>query len=186
MLKRIEAVVGAVVEAKVENDGWVRVEIELVKDGVYRLRRLDGGRPVRFKIDHLAKLRAARPAPATISVVVEEPQVTTTTHTAASEPKFDIVAQAVSSLASRRIPTGEKKIGCLSAAAMVLSSVGQPMNVKEMIEAMTTSGLWSSPGGKTPHATLYSAIIREIADKGRDSRFVKTSRGMFAHCGNVN
>jgi hypothetical protein len=27
-----------------------------------------------------------------------------------------------------------------------------------MIEAMATKGLWSSRGGKTPHATLYTAV----------------------------
>jgi hypothetical protein len=32
-----------------------------------------------------------------------------------------------------------------------------------MIEAMAKTGLWTSPGGKTPHATLASAIIGEIA-----------------------
>jgi hypothetical protein len=37
-----------------------------------------------------------------------------------------------------------------------------------------------SPGGKTPHATLYSAIIREISLKGKESRFVKKERGKFA------
>jgi hypothetical protein len=45
---------------------------------------------------------------------------------------------------------------------------------------MATQGLWESPGGKTPSATLYSAIIREIATKGKDSRFVKKDRGTFA------
>ena len=51
------------------------------------------------------------------------------------------------------------------------------MNAKEMIDAMAAKGLWTSPGGKTPHATLYSAIIREIATKGKESRFVKKDRG---------
>ena len=32
----------------------------------------------------------------------------------------------------------------------------EPMNAKEMIEAMAAKGYWTSPGGKTPHATLYS------------------------------
>ena len=49
-----------------------------------------------------------------------------------------------------------------------------------MIEAMAKKGLWTSPGGKTPHATLYRAIIREIAVKGKEARFVKTERGKFA------
>jgi len=50
--------------------------------------------------------------------------------------------------------------------------------VQQMIEAMTSKGYWTSPGGKTPHATLYSAILRELA-KGEASRFVKTERGRF-------
>jgi len=45
---------------------------------------------------------------------------------------------------------------------------------------MASQGLWESPGGATPHATLYSAIIREIATRGAESRFVKKDRGMFA------
>jgi hypothetical protein len=48
-----------------------------------------------------------------------------------------------------------------------------------MIEAMANKGLWTSPGGKTLHATLYSAIIREIVLKGKEARFVKTERGQF-------
>ena len=74
----------------------------------------------------------------------------------------------------------EKKLSAIDAAAQVLSASKEPMNAKEMIEAMATKGLWTSPGGKTPHATLYSAIIREIATKGKESRFVKKDRGQFA------
>jgi hypothetical protein len=37
-------------------------------------------------------------------------------------------------------------------------------------------GYWTSPGGKTPAATLYSAILRELAHKGSDARFAKTER----------
>ena len=74
----------------------------------------------------------------------------------------------------------EKKLSAIDAAAQVLASSKEPMNAKEMIEAMTAKSLWTSPGGKTPHATLYSAIIREIATKGKESRFVKKDRGQFA------
>ena len=74
----------------------------------------------------------------------------------------------------------EKKLSAIDAAAQVLTSAKEPMNAKEMIEAMAAKSLWTSPGGKTPHATLYSAIIREIALKGKEARFVKTERGKFA------
>jgi len=73
-----------------------------------------------------------------------------------------------------------KKLSAIDAAAQVLGSAKVPMNSKDMIEAMAAKNLWTSPGGKTPHATLYSAIIREIALKGKEARFVKKERGKFA------
>ena len=73
----------------------------------------------------------------------------------------------------------EKKLSAIDAAAQVLAASKEPMNAKEMIEAMAAKGLWTSPGGKTPHATLYSAILREIDAKGNESRFKKTERGKF-------
>jgi len=74
----------------------------------------------------------------------------------------------------------DKKLSAIDAAAQVLASAKEPMNAKELIEAMKAKALWTSPGGKTPHATLFSAIIREIAVKGKESRFVKAGRGKFA------
>ena len=38
----------------------------------------------------------------------------------------------------------------------------------------------ASPNGQTPAATLYSAILREINTKGKESRFKKADRGLFA------
>ena len=73
----------------------------------------------------------------------------------------------------------EKRVSGLDAAAKVLRESGQPMTAKEMVEAAKAKGYWKSPGGKTPHATVYSAIIREIAKKGRASRFKKVDRGCF-------
>jgi hypothetical protein len=73
-----------------------------------------------------------------------------------------------------------KKLSALNAAAKVLADAKEPMACKELIEAMEKKGLWTSPGGKTPHATLYSAILREINAKGKEARFKKTDRGHFA------
>jgi len=77
-------------------------------------------------------------------------------------------------------PKTEKRMSALDAAAKVLTEAGEPMAAKAMIDAMAAKGYWTSPGGKTPHATLYAAIIREINLKGADSRFQKTDRGQFA------
>ena len=74
-----------------------------------------------------------------------------------------------------------KRTSGLDAAAKVLEESDQPMTAKEMVEAAEQKGYWKSPDGKTPHATLYSAIIREMAAKGSESRFRKAERGKFAH-----
>jgi len=72
-----------------------------------------------------------------------------------------------------------KRPSGLDAAARVLAEAQQPMGVREIVEVAAQKGYWKSPGGKTPHATVYSAIIREIANRGKDSRFKKTDRGKF-------
>jgi hypothetical protein len=74
---------------------------------------------------------------------------------------------------------GEKKLSAIDAAAKVLTESGIAMNCQELIKVMTEKNLWTSPGGKTPHATLYSAILREVTAKGAHARFKKTERGKF-------
>jgi len=76
-------------------------------------------------------------------------------------------------------PVKPKRLIALDAAAQVLAASEAPMRAKEMIAAMEAKGLWRSPGGKTPEATLYAAIIREIAAKGTAARFKKHGRGVF-------
>jgi conjugal transfer/entry exclusion protein len=75
------------------------------------------------------------------------------------------------------------KLSAINAAAQVLAVSAEPLNTKQMIEQMAAKGLWTSPGGATPHATLYSAILREIQVKGKEARFKKTERGHFAKNG---
>jgi hypothetical protein len=82
--------------------------------------------------------------------------------------------------ARERKPKDPGKLSAIDAAAKVLAETGQPMTCKELIAAMADKQLWTSPGGKTPDATLYSAILREITTKGDAARFVKTDRGKFA------
>jgi hypothetical protein len=76
-----------------------------------------------------------------------------------------------------------KKTSQIEAAIQVLAKSKEPMNCQAMVEAMTTRGLWTSPGGKTPHATLYASILREINTKGEDARFKKVDRGQFVATG---
>ena len=79
----------------------------------------------------------------------------------------------------RKAPKADGKLSCLDAAAKVLVEAKEPMTTKAMIETMATKKLWASPGGKTPAATLYSAILREINTKGKEARFKKADRGLF-------
>jgi HB1, ASXL, restriction endonuclease HTH domain len=72
-----------------------------------------------------------------------------------------------------------KKASALDAAARVLGETGQPMNCQELIAGMMAKGYWTSPKGLTPHATLYSGILREIKIKGAEARFQKMERGKF-------
>ena len=92
---------------------------------------------------------------------------------AKAEAKAKIAAPS-----SKAVPP--KGLGLLSAAAAVLERSDAPMSVKAMIEAAKSEGLWTPKGGKTSEQTLYSAIIREIRDKGNASRFRKEGRGLFA------
>ena len=72
-----------------------------------------------------------------------------------------------------------KRVSALDAAAQVLAKAEKPMGAQELIAAMAEQGLWKSPAGKTPHATLYAAMLREVAAKGSASRFSKVDRGLF-------
>ena len=92
-----------------------------------------------------------------------------------SEPKN-------SSKKKSKAPCGNGKLSGLDAAAQILAKAKEPMGCKDIVEQAIGKELWS-PGGKTPHATLYAAIIREIAKKGKDARFKKVDRGRFALAG---
>jgi hypothetical protein len=74
------------------------------------------------------------------------------------------------------------KLSGLGAAVQVLKDAGEPLNTQEMVERMLANGLWTTDG-KTPAATIYSAILREIGTKGADSRFKKVERGKFTLTG---
>jgi HB1, ASXL, restriction endonuclease HTH domain len=74
----------------------------------------------------------------------------------------------------------DKKLSALDAAFKVLTKTGASLSCQELIQVMGERGYWTSPGGKTPAATLYSAILRHIQTKGNQARFRKTERGKFA------
>ena len=95
-----------------------------------------------------------------------------------SKPKSTVKERAETPPAAEK--SVEKKLSALDAAAKVLAEKKEAMTCPELIEAMAAKAYWSSPHGLTPAATLYSAILREVTTKGKESRFAKTERGKFA------
>lgn len=88
--------------------------------------------------------------------------------------------------ATTKKPAGQAKTAAkpqrlsqIEAAVQVLAQAGGPMTCKAMVEAMAHQGLWTSPGGATPEATLASSILRDLRH-GKDARFQKVDRGQFA------
>ena len=73
---------------------------------------------------------------------------------------------------------GAKRPSGLDAAAQVLADADEPLSVKEIVASMLERKLWQT-SGKTPSATIYAAMTREIAAKGGDARFRKVARGKF-------
>jgi hypothetical protein len=116
----------------------------------------------------------AAPAPEPMSPAPEPAEAVTDV---ASEP----AQTAAKPKRQRKAPAEpqEKKLSALDAAAKVLAETRTPMTCQELIGAMAVKGYWTSPGGKTPAATLYSAMLREIATKGDQARFTKAGPGRF-------
>ncbi|MBS0189662.1 MAG: hypothetical protein JSR52_00800 [Planctomycetes bacterium] len=87
--------------------------------------------------------------------------------------------------------TTRSRISALDAAAKILGGLSTTdaaagLEVKDLIGHMARTRLWKSPGGKTPCATLYSALIREIKARGSESRFRRVSPGKFTLAANAN
>jgi short subunit dehydrogenase-like uncharacterized protein len=122
----------------------------------------------RLKGEPTAKVsKGKKPAKGAMKPAAEKPDATPK---AAAKPKAG----------KNATPDADKKLSAINAAYKVLVDTGKAMNCQELIAAMTEKGLWTSPGGLTPHATLYSAILRELKAKGGDSRFRKVEKGKFA------
>ena len=104
----------------------------------------------------------------------------TNTKKAASRRKATKKMPAKASRAKPAKANRNGKLSAINSAAKVLGETKKALNCKELVEAMATKGYWKSPGGQTPDRTLYSAILREINNKGKDARFKKADRGQFA------
>ena len=72
-----------------------------------------------------------------------------------------------------RTPKGPRQ-SLANAAILVLAKAKTPMNAKAIVEQATADGLYEPGKGKTPEATLYSAMLRD-----KKARFHKAERGVW-------
>jgi HB1, ASXL, restriction endonuclease HTH domain len=194
-MKKNEVTIGGVYTAKVTNKlVQVRIDAES-RYGGWDATNLATGKKVRIKSP--ARLRAAIGGDGAAKgakkakggkkakVQAEAAQAPTSAPTgedvaAQATPAEDAKADKAKKPRAKKAKADKpKRVSGLDAAARVLEESDQPMTAKEMVEVAEAKGYWKSPGGKTPHATVYSAIVREIAAKGGESRFCKTERGKF-------
>jgi hypothetical protein len=60
----------------------------------------------------------------------------------------------------------------------ILIEKHRPMSTGEMMIGITAASYWQS-GGKTPAATIYAAIVREMQVRGENARFRKVGPCLF-------
>ncbi len=139
----------------------------------------------------------AKPPPATPGVTPPRGRTSAATGQAGATPKQAQPAPAAvkpvapTARPPSRAPSGKSKAlggskgprperpSLLNLAAKLLAEKGEPMKCKEIVERLLARKAWTTTG-KTPAATLASAIIREMKRQGAASRFVKKGRGLVA------
>ena len=125
--------------------------------------------------------KTAKKAAAKKTAAKKAPRVSAaSTKSATKQPRSKKTADSPGGVAMtvhRNQARAAKRPSGLDLAAKALAEAGEPLNAKQIAERAIAAG-WKT-SGKTPHATLYAAITREIKAKGDAARFAKTERGLF-------
>ena len=185
-MKKNEIRIGSTYTAKVTNRVVpVRINAENPHGG-WDATNLATKKKVRIK--SAAKLRgvyrdSTKPEPVTKAATPtsKATRANTAATVAKAKPKASTKAKPAKNATRANDATKTTKPNRLSGldlAAKVLAESKEPLQAKAIAERAIAAG-WKT-NGKTPHATLYAAMIREIAKKGKDARFIKTDRGLFA------
>jgi hypothetical protein len=179
-MKKNEIKVGEVYSAKV-SDRVVPVRIDSVNShGGWNAVNTATGKRIHIKSpQRLRRAVAPKAKPATDGPA--KPDITPTVEIVTGQPlPADKAAAAKPKRAKKADGEAKpKKTSMLDAAAVILGKAKAPMHTKDIIEAMAAADLWTSPGGKTPHATLDAAMRREIKTKPDAARFAIAGRGLF-------
>jgi hypothetical protein len=182
-MKKDEITIGGAYLAKV-SDKVVPVRIDAANSrGGWDATNLTTDKKVRIK--SAQRLRGPAPkrdASQRARAVAEAQAVDATVNAHAVDPDRVPLAEAMKPAKAKRGKAAkeprEKNPSGLDAACGFLKGFGKPMRCGDLVQRMLERGLWKS-GGKTPAATIYAAILREISTKGTEARFKKTDRGLF-------
>jgi len=184
-MKKNEIKIGECYEAKV-SDRVVSVRIDSVNShGGWNATNTATGKRVRIKSAQRLRCRTAVAEAAVTALLARCAAEVAPAADAAQSADAATLDQASPESAPAAVappaeaPPRVKRMSALDAAAVVLAETTTPIHVKDLIAQMAERGLWESPGGKTPAATLYAAITREITMKGDAARFRKVGRGAF-------
>jgi len=169
------------IDAEKPRGGWDATNLatgkKILIKSAQRLQGEVGARRGRAKVTTEGNVTVVENEPAIVETIGGQ---TSTAVAVLKKPRKTktVATETADANADTNADTGEKRLSCVAAALKVLGESSDPMNAQELITAMEAKAYWTSPGGKTPHATLYSAILRDLA-RGDESRFVKTERGRF-------
>jgi hypothetical protein len=173
-MKQQDVKVGGVYAAKI-TDKVVPVRIDAENaNGGWDGTNLTTNKKVRIK--SARKLRG----PATDPESAKDATTATTTP-ARAKKKTRTTGKAKSATAATGAKRGAdepERMTLMDAAVQVCREAGEPLRVKQMMRGIWDQKLWSGDG-MTPSATLSAAILRDLR-KGKDARFKKVDRGLFA------
>jgi len=193
-MKKNEVKIGQCYMAKVTgSEVPVRIDAENPRGG-WDAKNVATGRKVRIKTAQRLRRKCTeadlaglgRPAPRRRKKAATKANTSPTSATAAKSAK-KATKEATQSKGRNTGQTGAKlakpakpkRISGLTAAFMVLVDADAELGAGAIVEKAAEKGWWKSDAA-TPAATIYAAMIREIASKGDKSRFERGSkRGTF-------
>jgi len=193
-MKKNEVKIGQCYMAKVTgNEVPVRIDAENPRGG-WDAKNVATGRKVRIKTAQRLRRQCTeadlaglgRPAPRRRKKAATDANTSPTAATVAKSAK-KATKEATQPKGRNNGQTGakvakaakSKRISGLTAAFMVLVDADAELGAGAIVEKAAEKGWWKSDAA-TPAATIYAAMIREIATKGEKSRFERgAKRGTF-------
>lgn len=131
------------------------------------------------------KSKTVKPSKPKVSVKATSRKATASAKLAPQPAPIRDVPTTVPPTCGSDVPSAasaSKPLSGLEAAVIVLREASAPLNANDLVGLMLKRGLWKTEG-KTPAATIFAAMSREIQSKGLASRFLKAEPGRFTVAG---